>query len=211
MKAICNRKGMTVILLSILVGTRAIPSFKIYPKLNCGGICQLSDKYVISPHVFDSIQHSMSATHGDHGAEENFDQGSSVPHELLILYATETGTARETADRIARECRRVRFQCRVQSMDAYPPVCNFLDQRSVMLKFPCRKRWFRNTWSFLLFRPLDGVLNPEPWLHCGICYCGLISQMIYLRTCFSVCSVSETPLMRSFVGRQRSYRGGCRV
>ena len=93
----------------------------------------ISDKYVISPHVFDSVQHSMSATHGDHGAEEIFNQDPSVPHELLILYATETGTARETADRIARECRRVRFQCRVQSMDTYPPVCKFLDQRSVIL------------------------------------------------------------------------------
>ncbi|OAX32629.1 riboflavin synthase domain-like protein [Rhizopogon vinicolor AM-OR11-026] len=58
----------------------------------------------------------MSAPHG----EENLIQNPSAPRELLILYATETGTARETADRIARECRRARFQSHVQSMDAYP-------------------------------------------------------------------------------------------
>ncbi|KAG1894560.1 riboflavin synthase domain-like protein [Suillus fuscotomentosus] len=58
-------------------------------------------------------------THDDHGTGEY--QYSSVSRELLILYATETGTAQEAADRIARECRRVHFHCRVQSMDAYPP------------------------------------------------------------------------------------------
>ncbi|KAG2130147.1 uncharacterized protein EDB93DRAFT_87346 [Suillus bovinus] len=49
------------------------------------------------------------------------DHHSSASRELLILYATETGTAQETADRIARECRKVCFHCRVQSMDVYPP------------------------------------------------------------------------------------------
>ncbi|KAG2078524.1 riboflavin synthase domain-like protein [Suillus decipiens] len=60
------------------------------------------------------------STHGDHEIAGD-DQHSFAPRELLILYATETGTAEETADRIARECRRVRFHCRVQSMDTYPP------------------------------------------------------------------------------------------
>lgn len=64
------------------------------------------------------------STHGDHGTGED-DQHPSASRELLILYATETGTAQETADRIARECRRVHFHCRVQSMDAYPPVGGF--------------------------------------------------------------------------------------
>lgn len=41
---------------------------------------------------------------------------------LLILYATETGTAQDTADHIARECRRVHFHCRVCSMETYAPV-----------------------------------------------------------------------------------------
>lgn len=39
-------------------------------------------------------------------------------HELLILYATETGNAQDAADYLARQCRRIHFQCCVASMDA---------------------------------------------------------------------------------------------
>jgi sulfite reductase alpha subunit-like flavoprotein len=77
----------------------------------------------------------MSATHGDHETEEKLDQDQSASRELLILYATETGTAQETADRIARECRRVRFHSRVQGMDAYPPVSSFLNESNIVLRF----------------------------------------------------------------------------
>ncbi|KAJ6577333.1 riboflavin synthase domain-like protein [Mycena capillaripes] len=38
---------------------------------------------------------------------------------VLILYATETGTARDVAERLARQCRRVHFTCRVLSTDKY--------------------------------------------------------------------------------------------
>jgi hypothetical protein len=41
---------------------------------------------------------------------------------LLILYATETGNAQDAADYIARECRRICFQCRVASVDSYSLV-----------------------------------------------------------------------------------------
>lgn len=41
--------------------------------------------------------------------------------KLLILFATETGNAQDSADYIARQCRRIAFNCRVVSMDAYPP------------------------------------------------------------------------------------------
>ena len=41
---------------------------------------------------------------------------------LLILYATETGNAQDAADYVARECRRIRFQCRVASVDSYSLV-----------------------------------------------------------------------------------------
>ena len=40
----------------------------------------------------------------------------------LILYATETGNARDLADRIARQCRRISCQFRVLSMDEYSLV-----------------------------------------------------------------------------------------
>ncbi|KAF8441065.1 riboflavin synthase domain-like protein [Boletus edulis BED1] len=57
----------------------------------------------------------MSA--GVHCAEDN-----DIPdRKILILYATETGTAQEIADRIARECRRGHFQCRVCNVGSYPP------------------------------------------------------------------------------------------
>ncbi|KAJ4484280.1 hypothetical protein C8J55DRAFT_510197 [Lentinula edodes] len=40
--------------------------------------------------------------------------------QALILYATETGTAQEVADRVALECRRIHIRSRVLSMYAYP-------------------------------------------------------------------------------------------
>ena len=42
---------------------------------------------------------------------------------LTILYATETGTAQDVADRLARVCRCLHIHARVHSMDAYSPVC----------------------------------------------------------------------------------------
>lgn len=55
---------------------------------------------------------------------------TSDGHESLqtvtILYATETGTAQEIADRIASQCRRIGLQARVHSMDAYSPVSQSL-------------------------------------------------------------------------------------
>jgi hypothetical protein len=56
---------------------------------------------------------------------------------LLILFATETGTAQDVADRIARECRRIHFKCKVSSMHAYPlaSVPRFLSIRC-MFKHP---------------------------------------------------------------------------
>ncbi|KAA1467026.1 riboflavin synthase domain-like protein [Dentipellis sp. KUC8613] len=50
---------------------------------------------------------------------------------LTILYATETGNAQEVADRIARHCRRIHFQCLVRAMDAYP-VHDILDEHLVI-------------------------------------------------------------------------------
>lgn len=61
-----------------------------------------------------------STDHDDQNLGNN-DQNSEG-RNLLILYATETGTAQDAADRIARECRRIHFNCRVLSMHAYPLV-----------------------------------------------------------------------------------------
>ncbi|KAJ6460363.1 hypothetical protein C8R47DRAFT_1161017 [Mycena vitilis] len=38
---------------------------------------------------------------------------------VLILYATETGTAQDVAERLARQCRRIHLTCRVLSTDRY--------------------------------------------------------------------------------------------
>ncbi|CAA7262674.1 unnamed protein product [Cyclocybe aegerita] len=45
------------------------------------------------------------------------------PRELLILYATETGNAQDAADYIARQCRRIDFDCHVASIEQ----CSFTD------------------------------------------------------------------------------------
>lgn len=44
------------------------------------------------------------------------------PRVLLILYATETGTTQDVADKVARELRRIHFKCRISSIDQYPIV-----------------------------------------------------------------------------------------
>ncbi|CCL99816.1 uncharacterized protein FIBRA_01840 [Fibroporia radiculosa] len=48
----------------------------------------------------------------------------ALPRTLTILYATETGTAQDIADRIAAQCRRIQLTARVHSMEDYSPVSN---------------------------------------------------------------------------------------
>ncbi|KAJ7183107.1 riboflavin synthase domain-like protein [Mycena filopes] len=43
----------------------------------------------------------------------------SAERSVLILYATRTGTAQDVAERLARQCRRLHFTCRVLSTDKY--------------------------------------------------------------------------------------------
>jgi sulfite reductase alpha subunit-like flavoprotein len=59
-------------------------------------------------------------TTGTHMSDPSSD--TEEVRRLLILYATETGNAQDAADYIARECRRIRFQCRVASVDSYSLV-----------------------------------------------------------------------------------------
>jgi len=48
----------------------------------------------------------------------------SDTREILIIYATETGNARDVGDYIARQCRRIGFQCRVTNMEIVSLVRN---------------------------------------------------------------------------------------
>ena len=71
-------------------------------------------EYISAQIYFGKVIMNSSPMH-DELSDRRFEDRS-----LLILYATETGTAQDAADRIARECRRIHFQCRVSSMHAYP-------------------------------------------------------------------------------------------
>src|SRR5438105_2735926 len=42
--------------------------------------------------------------------------------DLLILFATETGTAQDAADRISRSCRRLALTAKVLNVEQYDPV-----------------------------------------------------------------------------------------
>ena len=55
-----------------------------------------------------------SMTNSDHHHDEQ--------RALTILYATETGTAQEVADRIARQCRYAGFKCCIYNVEDYPSV-----------------------------------------------------------------------------------------
>lgn len=41
---------------------------------------------------------------------------------LLVLFGSQTGTAEDVAERLGREARRRRLDCRVQALDSYPVV-----------------------------------------------------------------------------------------
>ncbi|KAI0655709.1 riboflavin synthase domain-like protein [Cubamyces menziesii] len=61
-----------------------------------------------------SSSSSSAVDHAEHNDEHD-------ERTLTILYATETGTAQDVADRLARLCRGLCIRARVHSMDAYPP------------------------------------------------------------------------------------------
>ena len=79
--------------------------------------------------VFGSLKsvHPTAMSAGVHHELAEVDGDNNVSdRKILILYATETGTAQDVADRIARECRRGHFQCRVCNIGSYPPVRDLL-------------------------------------------------------------------------------------
>lgn len=63
------------------------------------------------PSPSTSSQHELSHEHIAHAAEK-----------VVILYASETGNAQDTAERVGREFRRVGRRCTVLSMDMFDVV-----------------------------------------------------------------------------------------
>ncbi|KIY44336.1 riboflavin synthase domain-like protein [Fistulina hepatica ATCC 64428] len=101
----------------------------------------------------------------------------------LILYATETGTAREVSDTIARQCRRIACVCRVRSMDQYSipelieeAVIIFVVSTSGSGKEP---RSMIPFWSLLL----RGDLPPDLFDHLTFAVFGL-GDSAYQRFCW---------------------------
>lgn len=59
------------------------------------------------------------------------DADGADDRSLLIVYATETGNAQDAADYIARQCRRIAFQCRVASIEQTSLVSSYHIQLSL--------------------------------------------------------------------------------
>lgn len=64
----------------------------------------------------------VAAHHAEHAVNHVEHAAAYDDRALTIIYATETGTAQDAADRIARLCRGLRIRVRMHSMDVYPPV-----------------------------------------------------------------------------------------
>ena len=65
---------------------------------------------------------STSTAESDVAGLDGINELQLEERSILILYATETGNSQDCADRIARECRRIAFRCRVVSVDEYDLV-----------------------------------------------------------------------------------------
>ncbi|XP_016283590.2 NADPH-dependent diflavin oxidoreductase 1 isoform X3 [Monodelphis domestica] len=77
---------------------------------------------------------------------------------ILILFGSQTGTAQDVAERIGREARRKRLQCRVQALDSYD-VVNLINEPLVI--FVCATTGqgdppdnMKNFWKFIFRRNL---------------------------------------------------------
>ncbi|KAG2137490.1 riboflavin synthase domain-like protein [Suillus clintonianus] len=145
------------------------------------------------------------STHDDHRTgEDGLDPHPSAPRELLILYATETGTAQETADRIARECRRVRFHCRVQSMDAYPPETLISEHLVIFVVsttgWGAEPRAMTSLWNMLLRSDLPDDLFED------MCFCVFgLGDTAYEKFCWPAKKLSRR--MQSLGGYEICSRG----
>ncbi|KAM5145411.1 NADPH-dependent diflavin oxidoreductase 1 [Mantella aurantiaca] len=85
--------------------------------------------------------------------------GGQMPdRRILVLFGSQTGTAEDMADRIAREARRRHFACRVEALDNYS-VVNLIHETLVI--FVCATTGqgdppdnMRNFWRFIFRRNL---------------------------------------------------------
>lgn len=91
---------------------------------------------------------------------------------VTILYATETGTAQEVADRIAAQCRRTHVRTRVYNLEAYPPVssvvCTGKSSQLINAGLPhlgrCRYILYRNDGVGEGTASHDAPMEPAPAL-----------------------------------------------
>lgn len=84
--------------------------------------------------------------------------------DILVLYATETGSAQDAADRIARHVRRAQYKARVFSMEDYRVVSKLCSMVSVR-KSGLNNRHPRKTSSPSLLSSLSyppRELGPSP-------------------------------------------------
>lgn len=71
-------------------------------------------------------QHTLRPQADDLPADHSDEEGLS-PEKVLVLFASETGNAQDTADRVGREIRRRGGRCTVQSMEDFDIVCTGVD------------------------------------------------------------------------------------
>ncbi|KAH7912072.1 riboflavin synthase domain-like protein [Hygrophoropsis aurantiaca] len=139
----------------------------------------------------------------DHHRPEHLNEFQNS-RDLLILYATETGTAQETADRIARECRRVHFKCRVISMDSYPQL-ELISEHLIIFVVAttgsgAEPRAMTSLWSMLLRSDLPTDLFED----LDFCVLGL-GDTAYEKFCWPAKKLSRR--MQSLGGREICERG----
>jgi hypothetical protein len=133
----------------------------------------------------------------------------------LILYATETGTAQDAADCIARQCRRLHTQARVLNMATYSPVTLhlipfsiFISQFSICLYSLSSYPSILSSSLFLLQAP---ELSRALWLHCGKCFFAPTFLWTFSKTSNSLFSGLATLPTKSSAGLRRNFVDGWKV
>jgi len=118
---------------------------------------------------------------------------------VLILYATETGTAQNVADRIALLCRRIHLRARVCNVADYPPESLISESLVIFVVSTTgsglEPRSMKPLWTMLLRADLPETLFDE----CGFAVFGL-GDSAYDRFCWPAKKVSRR--MKALGGRE---------